>query len=161
MKEIQLTQGKVALVDDEDFEYLSQWKWYANKSSGNYYAITTKLVNGVFFNYKLLMHRVIMNEPYKLSVDHINHNTLDNRKCNLRVCTHAENMYNNKLSKNNTTGFKGVRFNKNSNKYLAYIGYQNKDIFLGSYKTIIEAAEAYNKAANKFFGKFANLNKID
>lgn len=139
MKEIELTQGQVAIVDDDDYEYLSQWKWCASYSHG-FYAVRYKNIK---------MHRVICKAPRNMSVDHINHNTLDNRKSNLRICTHQENMRN-QIS---TIGAKGIRKRKSGN-YEARISGK----YLGVFENKIDAVNAYNKKAIELFGEFANLN---
>jgi hypothetical protein len=160
MKEIQLTQGKVALVDDEDFEYLKQFKWYANNLKGKFYAVRSEWINK---EYKgcLLMHRVIMNPTKGLVVDHINGDTLNNQKNNLRNCTHADNIKNQKLSISNKTGFRGVSWHKNNKVYESRIRSNNISYHIGSFNNPIDAAKAYNECAIKFHGEFANLNKID
>ena len=94
MKEIQLTQGKVALVDDDDFKLLGQWIWCACKQKNIYYAIATSFANKPYGQKTCssqMMHRIIMNAPKGMDVDHINHDGLDNRKENLRICTVSEN----------------------------------------------------------------------
>jgi hypothetical protein len=160
MKEIQLTQGKVAIVDDEDFEYLNQWKWHASKLGNKFYAqrhnnlLITK-------NIKILMHRNIMKPKKGFVIDHIDGNTLNNKKNNLRICTHAENMRNSKMPINNTSGFKGVSYVKKNNTYMSSIRFNDKKIYLGLFINPIDAAKAYNAAAVKYHGEFANLNKID
>jgi hypothetical protein len=160
-KEIQLTQGKVAIVDDEDFDYLNQFKWLARKSrNNNYYA-------GRYFYIKkchriyISMHTDIVKPNKNLMIDHVNNNGLDNRKINLRLCTNAENMRNRPLYKNNSSGFKGVNWNIKSKKWYAYIR-NNKIMYnLGTFTDPKLAARAYNDAALKYHGEFANLNKID
>ena len=160
-KEIQLTQGKVALVDDDMFEYLMQWKWFANNQCGKFYArANIPKKNGK--RGSMLMHRLILNIlNSKLQIDHLNHITLDNRKCNLRVCTQSENLQNCNIYNNNTSGFKGVTYNKINKKWVASIGVNKGKIYLGSFTDPIDAARAYNAAAIKYHGEFANLNKID
>ena len=160
MKEIQLTQGKVALVDDEDFEYLNQWKWFPNNLKHGFYAVR---MNPTLDNKKntISMHRFIMNVPLNMTVDHINRNTLDNRKINLRICTMAENLRNKNIYKNNTSKYKGVYYHKIVKKWLVRISVNNKRIHIGYFLNPIEGAKAYNEAAIKYHGEFANLNKID
>lgn len=151
MKEIILTQGKVALVDDEDFERLNKHKWYCR----NGYAVRmTKFSLGK--RQAILMHREIISPPQGLVVDHINGDGLDNRKKNLRACTHAENIRNQKLNRLNTTGYKGVCVN--SKKWIARIKINGKLLYLGRYNTPEEAAQVYDEAARKYFGKFAKVN---
>ena len=159
MKEIQLTQGKVALVDDEDFEYLNQWKWYANNMKGNFYA--TKAITVSKCKQKIIsMHRLIMKPEKGYVIDHIDGNSLNNQKNNLRICTHAENMRNSKIYSNNTSGFKGVYWHKQTAKWMAYISYNNKITHLGLFINPKDAARAYNEAAIKFHVEFAKLNEI-
>ena len=159
MKEIQLTQGKVALVDDEDYEYLMQWKWFANKKGSTFYAVRSLHSNNV--RKTIFMHRLITNNiNTKMQTDHLNGNGLDNRKINLRICTTSQNSMNRGLQINNTTGFKGVNYDKFSNKFRAQIRVNNIYKNLGYYIDPKDAARAYNEAAIKFHGEFANLNKI-
>jgi hypothetical protein len=157
-KEIQLTQGKVAIVDDEDYIKCLRCKWCCNLIHGKYYAITVIKTNGKWK--EISMHRYIMKPKNNLQVDHINSNGLDNRKENLRLCTQSENKRNRIKNKNNTSGYKGVIWNKLANKWQSQIKYKNKLIYIGIYSDIHKAAEAYNTAAIKYHGKFANLNKI-
>lgn len=160
MKEIQLTQGKVALVDDEDFKYLNQWKWYVNNLCGKFYAVRNHWENKKFVG-QLLMHRFIMNPSKGLVVDHYNGNTLDNRKCNLRVCTYSQNRMNSVKTIYNKSGYKGVHWHKLGKKWVAKIELNKTKHYLGLFYDIKEAAKAYNDAAIKFYGEFAKLNKID
>lgn len=159
MKEIQLTQGKVALVDDDMYDYLMQWKWYANNLSGKFYAIRNHRENKKFVA-QLLMHRFIMNPSKGLVVDHLNGNTLDNRKCNLRVCTYSQNSMNRIKQINNNSGYKGVSWHKNHKIYESRIMSNGVNIHIGSFENIIDAARAYNDAAVKYHGEFAKLNQI-
>jgi hypothetical protein len=160
MKEIKLTQGKVAIVDDDLFEYLDQWKWCACKISNRFYAIRSYRLNSkkIF----IYMHRLITNNnDSKMHTDHKNNNPLDNRIENLRICTNSQNQMNTKVQINNTSGFKGVTWNKIVKKWVAQIKLNNKLINLGYYINPIDAARAYNEAALKYHGEFAHLNKID
>src|SRR4030065_939634 len=106
MKEIKLTKGKVAIVDDEDYDWLMQWKWRINSIG---YAMRTVKKNGKAR--KIFMHRVILNTPSDMCSDHANHNRLDNRRCNLRICTKQQNQANAPAPKNNRSGGKGVSWN--------------------------------------------------
>jgi len=163
MKQIPLTQGKFAIVDDEDYERLvAMGKWYF---MSNGYAVRTeryKRENGKFSYRQIRMHREIMGLYFgdKIEVDHINNNRLDNRRCNLRACSKSENNRNASLRKDNLCKFKGVSFNISSKKYRARIKFNKKNIHLGCFQNIIEAAAAYNAAALKYFGEFAKLNQI-
>ena len=113
MKRIPLTRGMYAIVDDEDYEYLNQWKWGARKDHNAFYAVRGVEVNGRCE--AILMHRVIADAKEGDEVDHGNGNGLDNTRKNIRICTHAENAKNRRLNKNSTTGFKGVSFKKSIN----------------------------------------------
>lgn len=161
MKEIQLTQGKVALVDDADFEYLNQWKWFADKATNNkFYAVRKSIrINGKGINQK--MHRIIFGNNLESHIDHINGDTLDNRRINLRICTHQQNMFNKPISKANKSGYKGVSFIGSNKMYRAAICINKKTIHIGNFYYAKQAAKAYNEAAIKYHGEFANLNKID
>jgi hypothetical protein len=159
-KEIQLTQGKVAIVDDADFEFLNQFKWHALKLAGKFY-VGRKLTVSKCKQNQILMHRFIMKPDKGMVIDHLDGNPLNNQKNNLRICTHSENMRNCKISINNTSGFKGVSFVKKNNTYKSAIKLNKKTIYLGYYIDPIDAARAYNDAALKYHGEFANLNKID
>ena len=150
MKKIKLTQGKFALVDDVDYKWLNQWKWCAMYSYGNWYAMRGKRP-------QIFMHRLILNTPFGMDTDHINHNTLDNKHCNIRVCTHQQNSFNGKPRKG-TSKYKGVSWFKRDKKWRAYIVLNNKQIHLGYFISEIEAARTYDKAAIKHFGVYAFLN---
>ena len=165
MREIQLTQGKVALVDDDMFEYLSQWKWYAAKHKrGDYYAGRTKNFknpNGQRTTKTILMHRVIAGTNDSIThIDHINHNTLDNQISNLRNCTLAENNKNVSSHKGSTSRFLGVSWHKQNKKWVANIKQGGKVRYLGSFSCENKCAIAYTEAALKDPGQFANLNII-
>ncbi len=151
---IPLTQGKFAIVDAADYEWLSQWKWYAHKGHTTYYAVhhpsaTTKLI---------LMHRLILGVPDHLLVDHINRNGLNNTRKNIRPCTHAQNIRNQGPTRNSSSKYKGVSWNKADKKFLAAISCERKTYYLGSFKDEIEAAKAYYKKAKQLFEEFAYLN---
>jgi len=156
-KEIQLTQGNVAIVDDDDFDYLNQFKWYLLKSKFNYYAIRTKRPE----NKLIQLHRIVIKAKQGEIVDHINGNKLDNRKCNLRICTKSQNCQNRKISKFNKSGFNGVSWSIKNKKWVAQIACNNKKMHIGFFNDAIEAAKAFNQAAVKYHGEFAHLNKID
>lgn len=147
--------GKSAIVDDEDFEWLNQSKWYLSPRG-----YSCSKTGGRKNQKTIYMHKLISGSSIGLKVDHINGNKLDNRRENLRICTHAENIRNSKIQVNNTSGFKGVSWNKDKNKYKAYINIKRKQIFLGYFDKKIEAAMIYNKAALEHFKEFARLNNI-
>lgn len=152
MKQISLTQGLITLVDDEDFKYLSQFKWHITTGfNGKRYAVRYKDIR---------MHREIMKAPKNKLVDHIDGDTFNNQKSNLRICTKGENNRNVSVRKDNKFGFKGVNYRVSHRKFRAYISTGEKILHLGYYETPIEAAKAYNEAAIKYHGEFAGLNVI-
>jgi hypothetical protein len=162
MKKIHLIRGLYALVDDEDYERVSQYKWSISSSGGYDYPHTPIRIEGKIKYIK--MHRFIMNADIDTLVDHKNKDTLDNRKCNLRLCTKSENMRNRAMSKNNKSGYKGVRYypfgRRKYKVWKAQIGFNRKYISIGYYHTKEEAALAYNEKAKELFGEFASLNTI-
>ncbi len=161
MREIKLTQGKVALVDDEDFEAVSQFKWYATVKDGRiYYACRKTTINGQ--RIIIHMHRLLMglDKGCAKVIDHIDGNGLNNQKCNLRICTIQQNCQNRKSQKNNTSGYKGVSFDKQYLKWKARICAKDKRTVIGYYVNKEQAALAYNEAAKKHYGEFASLNQI-
>jgi hypothetical protein len=146
--EIELTQGKKAIIDDQDYEAVSKHKWCVNTG----YASTRT------GDKQVLLHRFILSAPSNMDVDHINMDRLDCRRSNLRVCTRSENMANRPPYKNNKTGFKGVRWMADRNKYRAEIRHQKKQQHLGNFDDPVDAAKAYDKAARELFGDFARTN---
>jgi hypothetical protein len=162
MKKIRLTQEKFALVDNCDYDYLTQWKWCAHKSwrsIDTFYASRSVWRNGKC-KY-ILMHRVIMQRMgYNWKqVDHINRDSLDNSRKNLRNARN-KNAQNASLRQDNRSGYKGVSWNKAQRMWISYIYCNHQWKYLGRYNTAKEAAIVYNKAARKFFKKFAVLNKL-
>lgn len=159
MKEIQLTQGKVTQVDDEDFEQLNKWNWYASFERGRWYAARDTGVDGT-----IRLHRFVCKALKYTDVDHIDNDGLNNQKSNLRVCSRSENLRNSKLQR--YRNYKGAYYNKRNKNWTSSIGSSSTYSkvpykFLGTFKTEEEAAEAYNKAAIKLYGEFANLNSIE
>ena len=158
MKEIPLTRGKVALVDDEDFEQLFQFQWYADLIRGRWYVMRIAGLRGR--KRRIYMHRDILGIPLGVEVDHKDGNGLNNQRYNLRPATHAQNLQNRGKPSSNTSGYKGVSWFKRDGKWRACIGVDGRVIHLGYYDTAEEAARAYNEAAPKYHGKFAKLNEI-
>ena len=158
MIEIPLTQGQVALIDDEDYELVSQYKWYAhwNPDTQSFYAVT-KIRKPDGTRDMLRMHRLVMNAKKGEYVDHINHDTIDNQKENLRLCSCSENLYNQGCKSSNTSGYKGVNWHKRDKKWQALIRVSGKRIHLGYFATKEEAYEAYCKAALELHGEFSKV----
>ncbi len=158
MKEIPLTQGEFALVDDDMYEDLIRFKWQCTIRK---YAATRIRINGK--RVYLSMHRYVMGlKPYDpLQIDHRDRNGLNNQRSNLRISTQSQNNMNKcKAKKEKSSKFKGVTLNKEDKQWTAYIVKNKKQQHLGYFNTEIEAALAYNKKAQKLFGEFACLNKI-
>jgi len=165
MNKIELTQGKSAIVDADDFDRVNEFKWQYNKA-GTGYARRIQHIgmkDGKQIRKTISMHRFIMGvEDSKVHVDHINHDTLDNRKSNLRLCTHVENMRNQKNRKGGSSKYKGVyKFSRNLGwSFRSRIVFNQKDVYLGTFANERDAAIAYNKAALHYFGEFALLNDV-
>lgn len=158
---IKLTMGKYAIVDAEDFEYLNKYKWCTSMRNGKPYTARCLYDRKTKKRTTISMHRFLLGIIHSsVSVDHVNGNGLDNRKSNLRKCNHSQNMKNQTRHKNNKSGYKGVYWNKQKNKWAATIKVEGKSVHLGYFADKDWAAIAYNKAAQKFFKDFANLNKI-
>jgi len=161
MKTIKLTRDKITLVDNDDYKELSKVKWFAAKNKKNFYA--KRGINlGKNKIKHLSMHQVIMSKPPEdhLQIDHIDGNTLNNQRNNLRFCTQSENMRNRRKQSNNTSGYVGVTYHKQVKKWRAETHLNGKHISLGLYEDIIEAAKAYNKFAIENHKEFAVLNEI-
>jgi len=150
MKHIKLTQGKFAIVDNTNFEWLNQWKWCAQKGISTWYAIRRDKKGKT-----IRMHRIILNTPEGMDTDHINSNGLDNRICNLRICSRSQHHRNRKPKKGK---YKGVNMGGRANKWQARITIKGKRMSLGYYKKKEDAARAYNIAAIKYFGNYARTN---
>ena len=160
MKQIGLTQGKYALVDDADFEWLNQWKWFAvRQRNGNWYAVR----NSTWKNVKgrtIYMHRKILRltvEDYH-ETDHKDHNGLNNQRENLRIATRMQNQYNQKPQIGKSSQYKGVRWHKRDRKWRAEIKLNKKTRWIGAYNSEIEAARSYDRVAKELFGEFAYTN---
>lgn len=155
---IPLTRGQTAIVDLKDFAWLSQWNWRAHWSPGSKSFYAVREASTKEGNRDIKMARLIMGEPSGREVDHWNHDTLDNRKQNLRKCTHAQNGKNRGKQANNTSGFKGVCWNKLRSKWIAQLEVNKKHVNLGYFAEKEEAAHAYDEAAKFYHREFAQLN---
>lgn len=156
MKEISLSQGKFAIVDDEDYEELSKYKWQVKKGWHTLYA--TRNIRTAIEHTNLLMHRAIMGDIKGVAYDHIDGNGLNNQRENLRLATKRENAQNRGFQKNSTSEHKGVSWDKINKKWRVNICRDGKCINIGRYTGMIEAARAYDRKAKEFFGEFARLN---
>ena len=161
MKEIPLTQGKVAIVDDEDYEELVQYKWYAHKNRRCWYARrSTRMAAGK--QGAVLMHRQVMRAAPRRQVDHRDGDGLHNWRTNLRYCTNGENQSNLHYKKEGCTSrYKGVSWYRRSGKWVAGIRVSGKGVNLGYFEEEEDAARAYNAAAVELFGEFASVNTFD
>lgn len=164
VKEIPLTKGKVALVDDADYDFLSQWKWYAWKAphSRNWYAKRGESIGWIKGKRKIRqiwMHRVLLGliDP-TIEGDHADGDGLNNQRQNLRASSHQQNCSNRKLRLDTTSQFRGVNKNHRTGRWQSRIGLKDKRIALGAFDTPEEAARAYDDAAIKHFGEFGSLN---
>ena len=163
-KEIELSRGLKAIVDDADFANVSQFKWSATIKSGKFYAVRcVHLRTTTKYHYSgkmLYLHTYLAHPGQGFCVDHINGNTLDCRRENLRVCRNIENCRNRVKSKNNTSGYKGVTFTPKTSRWRAHIMVDRVNHHLGYFDTPAQAAYAYNVAALQYFGEFAKLNDL-
>lgn len=154
MKTIQLTKGQFALVDDEDYDFLIQWKWCALKGTSSYYAVRSRSLKEGTKKF-IFMHRSIMNSPEGLQVDHKDHDGLNNQRSNLRNCTRSQNHQNKRPQ--GVSKYLGV--SKHGDRgWRAKIKYNGRYVELGHYKSEELAARIYDREAKIHFGEFANLN---
>lgn len=151
MKTIPLSQGKVAIVDDADFEYLSRWRWCFSHG----YAVRKRRKGEGKHGSNIYMHRVISNCPEDKEVDHANCDKLDNTRANLRICTRGENTANRKpgTGKKNKLGMKGVK--KDGNRFVARVRKNNRQVFIKTFATAQEAHAAYVEQHKLHYGEFS------
>jgi hypothetical protein len=148
MKYIKLTKGKRTIIDDDDFDRVSKKKW---NFDGRY-------AMGWHNGKHIRLHKFIMGEKDNLQIDHINEDKLDNRKCNLRFCTRSENIHNKRSSRKNTSGFRGVCWDKERNKWMAYININGKRKTIGRFLDKNEAARMYNNFVIMYYSDSRWLN---
>jgi hypothetical protein len=158
MKKIPLSQEQFALVDDEDFAELSKHKWYAFRRNKeySYYAIRNIGIKPNRGSER--MHNVIMKPPKGFEVDHKDGNGLNNQRYNLRVCSRSQNMGNTRGQRRNSSRYKGVHWDSRNNNWRPMICKNYKILNLGSFKSEVEAAKAYDAKAKELYGEFACLN---
>ena len=154
MKKILLTHNKTAIIDDEDYPLVSQYKWYASRGRNTWYAQTS--IKGT----TVLMHRLILGLVLgdKIQTDHINHNGLNNCRKNIRKCTHTQNHRNRQPNKKGTSIYKGICWDINKKKWRSQLTIFNCNHYLGLFEFEIDAARAYDIKAKELFGDFAFLN---
>jgi hypothetical protein len=162
-RRIPLTQGKFAIVDPDDYYWLSEYKWSASRLYNKFYAVrTAPAEKGKKRGKTIRMHREIANIPDGLECDHINGSSLDNRKANLRPATRQQNCWNNRKRRpGSLSRYKGVSYSRRGRPWKAMLMIGGKRIYLGSFDTQIQAAKAYDKAAKIHFGQYAKLNFPD
>jgi hypothetical protein len=159
MKELKLTKGYVAIVDDEDFEIVSQWHWSATKCCDKVYARRTQRYGNK--KVQVYLHRYLMNIHLcdkTVFCDHKDRDTMNNQKSNLRVCTAAENQRNKTKKRNGMHKYMGV--SANHKRFSASLSLNGKRVYIGTYDTQEEAAIAYNKKKIEVHGDFVNLNVL-
>lgn len=163
--QISVGRGFVALIDDEDADKVKEYRWrllegYV-RGRGQYLGKVPSRSGKRYTRYvEVALHRLVMDAPDDMRVDHKDHNPLNCQKYNLRICTHAQNSFN-KRKKWGTSRFKGVSWDSGHGKWRAHIGVNYKLIPLGDFDDETDAARAYNQAAVKHFGKFACLNDLE
>ena len=159
MKTIQLTQGLSVQVDSPDYDALSKFKWCAVRLGRRKQPYAARGVNKRL----VLMHRVLMNPKQGQRVDHRNGDTLDNRRENLRACSHQENSFNKKRTTKQggrPTGLRGICWHNRLKKWQASICLNGRKVHLGYFASDCEAGRAYDRACRKMFGDFASPNHV-
>lgn len=150
MIKIPLQNGAYALVDDADYDKVRAYRWHYYDSGKRRYVVSGNTI----------LHRFILDAPSDMFVDHVNGDGLDNRRCNIRLCTPKENTRNRSVHENGTSGYKGVSWHKVRSAWSAQIGVDYRLVHLGLYESPEDAAIVYNHAAIKYHGDFARLNDI-
>jgi len=152
-RRIPLTQGKFAIVDAADYAWLNQWKWYYHKLGYAVRSVWEEHKKGLLY-----MHRVILNAPPDMQTDHRNMEGLDNRRCNLRLCTSSQNKMNKRKRAGCSSRYKGVCWFPRDHKWKGYIEVNGRTRNLGYFDDELDAARAYDVAARQHFREFARLN---
>ncbi len=152
---IPMSKGFKSLIDIENFDVVKNFIWFPHKIGNNFYAKAQVTRNGITKRY--LLHQIVFGNK---GIDHINGDSLDNRKCNLRLANHSQNSMNAKKRFNCSSIYKGVSFKKDKKKWSSIIGKDSKRKLIGYFKTELEASIAYDREAIKLFGEFARLNHV-
>ena len=158
MRKIPLTKGKYALIDDEDFEQLNRFRWAVQKGGNTFYAVRHARIK--YRRCGLLMHRAILGLEYKDGVhtDHIDGNGLNNQRSNIRMCTQQQNLFNRKSNKGSSSKYKGIYWDAKKQRWRCRIVIDGEQIHIGTFKSEILAAKAYDEKAKELHGEFAKLN---
>jgi hypothetical protein len=155
MPEIPLTQGKVAIVSDEDYDFLMQFKWYVANIKGEWRAMRASRKPNrertVQYMHRVIVERMGIKAP---TTDHIDRDTLNNRRENLRGATSSQNGHNQGIAKNNTSGYTGVCWNKREGRWQAVVGHLNRKHFLGHFDDPAVASERYQEKKRELAGAF-------
>ena len=151
MREIQLTQGRITFVDDDDFEDLNKNTWGVTKG-----AVDRVIWDSGNRRHEVMSRRIMKCPPDRV-VDHIDGNPLNNQRSNLRICIPSENQRNRRMPSINTSGFKGVTWHKQCQKWQSQIGHYNKNYHLGLFDTKEEAYEAYKRKSKELHGEYAKI----
>jgi hypothetical protein len=165
MKEIPVHGGLIALIDDEDEALVQGFDWHPVHTNGKSQTYANAWVYSTNPPHRVYMHRLLLDVPDDVMVDHINRDGLDNRRSNLRPCTNSQNLLNAAKRRTNygtslSSTYKGVSWNKGHNKWRSYVFLGGKQIFLGYFVSEVDAALTYNRAATQHYGEFARLNDI-
>jgi hypothetical protein len=159
VREVPLTQGYVALVDDEDYDRVAQFRWHIARSRGRVYATRGYRLSGR--RYDVLMHRFLLSTPEGFETDHIDGDSLNNQRGNLRICSPSSNQANRGKPSNNRSGFKGVYWAPQRGRWRSVIRVNGRLRHLGYFESPEEAARAYDRSAYAAWGEFAHLNLPD
>jgi hypothetical protein len=155
--DIPLTRNKVAIIDSSDYDLVAGYHWYTNVGNTTFYAVSfARRLDGS--PQHLRMHRILMNAPDDLQVDHIDGNGLNNSRCNLRLATRAENTHNQRIREGTSSRYKGVVLEKRYGRWMARVGFNGIQYYLGMFGSEEDAARAYDQKALELFGEFAKLN---
>lgn len=148
-----IIKNKLIKIDKQDLDLFNSYIWHIEKRKSGIEYLGTRILDKI-----VLFHWILIDKQTGMEIDHINGNGLDNRRENLRICTHKQNMYNKKLYKNNKSGYKGVYMQTGRNKFSVQIRVNGKKIRLGNFKNKEDAAIMYDKSAKLYFGEYARLN---